>query len=518
MNEDISYHPAPPQFLTEHRIMVFLVDDQPMVGEAVRRQLSGQSDMDFHYCSDAAEAIPLASRIRPTVILQDLIMPGVDGLTLVRKFRQTPETKNIPIIVLSSKEEPEIKSQAFTAGANDYLIKLPDKIELIARIYYHSRAYLNQIERDEAYRALRQSQRQLVDSNMALTQLSEKLRQYNEALQAAECLARMGSWSWDIATDEITWSKMLREIFRWDIAKPAPRFEDLKTIFTSKSFAAFREVAEQCVKSGKSYSLELEGFRSGGEHFFINAKGQAARAPSGEVVRVFGSMHDITEQRKLGEIAQKTAVLEERARIAGEIHDSLAQSFAAIVMQTEIAEEQLSGSSAGESMENIAKVRELARFGLAEARRSAHTLRLSYVLQSGLVVALRQLSQRTSVKDILICETKIGGEPRRLDPLVEHELFRVAQEALNNAVRHAKSTRITLGLYFKEDHVIMTIEDNGIGFPLEGAEHTEGVGLVTMRERVEKTGGTFAITSKPGSGTRIEVTSYDAPRPLEIQA
>ncbi len=71
-------------------------------------------------------------------------MPGIDGLTVVRQFRETPATKDIPIIVLSTKEDPLVKSQAFAAGANDYLVKLPDKVELIARILYHSRAFLNQ--------------------------------------------------------------------------------------------------------------------------------------------------------------------------------------------------------------------------------------------------------------------------------------------------------------------------------------------------------------------------------------
>jgi two-component system chemotaxis family response regulator WspR len=72
------------------------------------------------------------------VILQDLVMPGTDGLTLVRRYRENAATRDIPIIVLSTKEEPTMKSAAFAAGANDYLVKLPDSIELIARIRYHS--------------------------------------------------------------------------------------------------------------------------------------------------------------------------------------------------------------------------------------------------------------------------------------------------------------------------------------------------------------------------------------------
>jgi sigma-B regulation protein RsbU (phosphoserine phosphatase) len=147
--------------IRQHRITVLLIDDQPMIGEAVRRMLAGEGDISFHYCSDPQKALDQAIEISPTVILQDLVMPNVDGLTLVRRFRETPDTRVIPLIVLSSKEEPIVKAEAFALGANDYLVKLPDKIELIARIRYHSRGYINLLERNEAYDALLESQQRL---------------------------------------------------------------------------------------------------------------------------------------------------------------------------------------------------------------------------------------------------------------------------------------------------------------------------------------------------------------------
>jgi signal transduction histidine kinase len=495
-----------PSTISEHRLMVFLVDDQAMIGEAVRRQLIGRPEINFHFCSDGTQAVRQAGEIKPTVILQDLIMPGVDGLDLVRQFRQNPATWNIPIIVLSATDDPAIKSRAFSAGANDYLVKLPDKAEMIARLHYHSRAYLNQIERDEAYRHLRESQRQLMDSNVALSRLSEELRQNNEALRAAERLARVGSWSWKVAGDHAVWSEMLHEMFLWDIARPAPRFEELRDIFTPESFVALREVAEICVQSGTSYSVELEAIRTDGEHFFINAKGQAARNPAGEIVSVFGTIHDITNQKKSGELARKSAVLEERARIAGDIHDSLSQSFAAIAMQSEIAEEQLSNRDTASSMASIAKARELARFGLAEARRSALTLRPDHALQDGLVSAVRHLSERTSVKDLFICSVTVKGVSRRLDSLVEHELFRIAQEALHNAVRHAHAKRITIEFLFHPNDINMAIMDDGIGISIQKTEGSEGLGLLTMRERAQKVGATFSISLQPERGTRIAIT------------
>jgi len=158
--------------LDDYQIIVLLVDDQPMIAEAVRRALSSEEDIEFHYCQDPSKAIKLASKINATVILQDLVMPEIDGLMMVRYFRVNKETAQIPIIVLSTKEEATIKREAFQLGANDYLVKLPDKIELIARIRYHSQAYITQLERDEAYRALEESREQLAEANRILQKLS----------------------------------------------------------------------------------------------------------------------------------------------------------------------------------------------------------------------------------------------------------------------------------------------------------------------------------------------------------
>jgi sigma-B regulation protein RsbU (phosphoserine phosphatase) len=145
------------------RIRVLLVDDQPMIGEAVRRMLAPEEDIDFNYCADPTKAMQVAAEFHPTVILQDLVMPEVDGLTMLRFYRANPATREIPTIVLSTKEEPKVKAEAFTIGANDYLVKLPDPIELTARIRHHSRGYIAQIERTEAYAALKRSEERLAE-------------------------------------------------------------------------------------------------------------------------------------------------------------------------------------------------------------------------------------------------------------------------------------------------------------------------------------------------------------------
>jgi phosphoserine phosphatase RsbU/P len=142
-------------------VIVLLVDDQPIVGMAVGKALHGQSDITLHFCPDPTKALETATAIRPTVILQDLVMPGVDGLDLVQAYRSSDATRDVPIIVLSSKEEAATKAEAFSRGADDYIVKLPDPIELIARVRHHSRGYVALLERNDAFRALEASERKM---------------------------------------------------------------------------------------------------------------------------------------------------------------------------------------------------------------------------------------------------------------------------------------------------------------------------------------------------------------------
>ncbi|MGU7772804.1 hybrid sensor histidine kinase/response regulator [Burkholderia sp. MR1-5-21] len=157
-----------PSDCLESGLSVLLVDDQPFVGEVIRRALRSEHDIDLHVCTDAQRAMAVARDVKPTVILQDLVMPNIDGLDLVRAWRADPGTARVPIIVLSAKEEPVVKREAFVAGANDYLVKLPDAMELTARIRYHSNSYLMSRQRDEALDFLSHDMRSPQTSILAL--------------------------------------------------------------------------------------------------------------------------------------------------------------------------------------------------------------------------------------------------------------------------------------------------------------------------------------------------------------
>ncbi|MDB4884800.1 MAG: response regulator receiver sensor signal transduction histidine kinase [Gemmatimonadetes bacterium] len=173
--------------------MVLLVDDQAFVGEAVRRLLADDRRIAFHFCSDPLEAVQIANLVSPTVILLDLVMPNVDGLELLARFRANPATAETPIVVLSTKEDARVKRDAFASGASDYLVKLPDKVELLARVRYHSEACLNLRRRAEIAAALRGSQRTL----------AERVAELQAALEEIEALQRSKADFYSMVTHDL---------------------------------------------------------------------------------------------------------------------------------------------------------------------------------------------------------------------------------------------------------------------------------------------------------------------------
>jgi CheY-like chemotaxis protein/HPt (histidine-containing phosphotransfer) domain-containing protein len=120
------------------RLAVLLVDDQRFVGIAVGRLLAAEPDIDLHCCQRAADAVALANQIRPDVILQDLVLPDIDGLTMVRLFRANASTADTPIIVLSGDDRADMRARALAEGANDYIVKLPARDAFISCIRRHA--------------------------------------------------------------------------------------------------------------------------------------------------------------------------------------------------------------------------------------------------------------------------------------------------------------------------------------------------------------------------------------------
>jgi len=226
-----------------------------------------------------------------------------------------------------------------------------------------------------------------------------------------------------------------------------------------------------------------------------------------EIARALGTQASLAIQLiRLARAARQSAVLEERNRMAGEIHDALAQSFTGISMQLAVAEEEMSANDGG-SLSYVRRANEMAKFGLAEARRSVFNLRSGVVRGPGFVTALQRLVERSNVSGRLRCDFRSDRIPEQSLPgTVQHELLRIAQEALSNAVRHAKPTVVTVTLRWDPPNLILQVKDNGSGISSDRLEKSDGVGLGSMRDRATQIDATLEIQTAYGHGTSITVT------------
>lgn len=218
------------------------------------------------------------------------------------------------------------------------------------------------------------------------------------------------------------------------------------------------------------------------------------------LLHTLGDMLSVAVERaRLHARRLEAAQTEERNRLAREIHDTIAQDLSAITFQLEAAEAILGAQGDPErAQRSVSAALGLARKGLEEARRSVLDLRAAPLEGRTLPVALAALVAEHAPAVVF----EMAGAPAPLPPAVEVGLYRISQEALQNALRHAAASRVHLRLESSPAQVLLTIEDDGKGFAIEDAT-TSRFGLVGMQERARLLGGTFQIESSPGAGTRI---------------
>ena len=216
------------------------------------------------------------------------------------------------------------------------------------------------------------------------------------------------------------------------------------------------------------------------------------------------------ENQRLVERARHSGELGERERLAHEIHDTLIQGFASIVMNLEAAEGSLERDPAS-VRRHMDDARRNARENLAEARRIVWALQPRALEQAPLPQALARLVGKWSEGGTASASVTVTGATRPLPPEAEVTLLRAAQEALTNVRKHARASRAVLTLSYMDDRVALDVRDNGVGFAPDGAYAllgeggATGFGLKAMRERAERAGGALLVESEPGSGTTIAV-------------
>jgi signal transduction histidine kinase len=212
----------------------------------------------------------------------------------------------------------------------------------------------------------------------------------------------------------------------------------------------------------------------------------------------------VIDQTQLHQQVAQMVVIEERQRLARELHDSVTQALYSVNLYAEAARRALIAGKKGVTLENLKKLREMTREALLEMRLLVFELHPSVLEKEGLVAALQARLAAVESRSGLKTEISVSDE-RRLPITIEDELYRIAQEGLNNSVKHAQAKNLKISVKFSEESVSLEIWDDGIGFNLEAARGSGGMGLPGIEERVRKIGGSLAVESFPKTGAKLTV-------------
>jgi PAS domain S-box-containing protein len=202
--------------------------------------------------------------------------------------------------------------------------------------------------------------------------------------------------------------------------------------------------------------------------------------------------------------AQEAAVTSERMRLARDLHDSVAQGLYAIKLYVDASRMALSGGKVDLVSRNLEEIQAAAREATTDLRVLIYQLHPPILSEIGLAAALKNRLEAVETRAGLEVELHEKGN-KKLPLEIESDLFRVAQEGLNNVLKHAHASRVIVHLYLEEDLVLLTIQDDGVGFDLQQAENSGGMGLHSLSERVQQFGGSLRIETAPGQGTKLVV-------------
>jgi PAS domain S-box-containing protein len=340
--------------------------------------------------------------------------------------------------------------------------------------------------------------------------VQEALRRKSEELTEAQRLAGLGSWQWDARTDAVTWSDGLYRLHGLDPELPAPSFKEHASLFTAKSWDRLQLAVWGALQTGTPYELDMEVIGPGPTTRWTVARGEPVRDAGGHVIGLRGTVQDITA-RKLADavLASVSGKLigaqeQERRRIARELHDDIGQRLALLAI--ELGQLQRSSSNSSEFSGKIDKLREHTSEIAADVQSLSHELHSSRLQYLGLAAALKGFCQEFSEQQIVEIDFKAWDLPTPLSPDISLCFFRVLQEGLHNAAKHSGVRQFEVRIWGTPDEIHLTISDSGVGFERGVANTSQGLGLISMRERLKLLHGTLSIESQLQRGTTIRAS------------
>jgi PAS domain S-box-containing protein len=345
------------------------------------------------------------------------------------------------------------------------------------------------------------------------TRAEEMLRDNEQRLKIAVQTGRLGSWEFDLATGALSCS----DIFKAHFGLPPEAEFSYDMLFASihpDDHARVGGAVEQALEKHTDYEAEYRNLWPDGSAHWIITRGRGSYGPDGEPTRMIGVTLDITERKQSEEARRQllrqlvTAQEDERRRISRELHDQMGQHIVAIVLLVNSLKDFSRSDPASAS--RFAQLEDVAHQLSLQVDNLAWKLRPTELDDLGLHAALTNYVGKWSKRyQVPVDMHSVSLADQRLASEIETAIYRIAQEALNNIIKHARAENVSLILERRGNHVFAIIEDDGCGFEVEDLSAPRSgqrrMGLLGMEERAALVGGTLNIESTPGAGTTIFV-------------
>ena len=344
----------------------------------------------------------------------------------------------------------------------------------------------------------------------------QALREQRTLLAEAQKVAGLGSWEWDPDTGRVSWSSELYRILGVLPQDLPPSFENYLERVHPEDRQQSGAMVARALMDSRGFSMLERIVRPGGEVRYLRSQGEVVRNERGKPIKILVACVDITEQRH-SEAALRQAAQDlhgltrrlvqaeeaERRRLARELHDRVGQSLSALNINLDIVSRE-SHALTPALRQRLDDSLGLVDSTLQSIENVMAELRPPLLDEYGLGAALgwhaEEFARRTGVR--VAVADRNPAESKNARPEAAVALFRIAQEALNNVLKHAKATNVRLEVSATDEELILHVEDDGQGFELASARRGRW-GMTTMRERAEAAGGQLHIASSPGEGTRI---------------
>ncbi|MFN6462929.1 MAG: AAA family ATPase [Nostoc sp. DedVER02] len=358
-------------------------------------------------------------------------------------------------------------------------------------------------------------EQQITERTLLLSQEIEERQRVENALRQSEEQRRLtmdftyiGSWNWNITENTVNWNDNHTRLLGLVPGEVESSYQVWRDRVYPEDINRVEQAVTVALETHTDFEAEYRVIHPDGSIHWLVGRGRGIYDTAGQPVQMLGIILDISEQRNAAlrerKRAQQASILEERNRIAREIHDTLAQSFTGILLQVGAVTQVLADDPEATQV-HLEMIEELARAGLAGARRSVSALRPRLLEEGNLESALHRIvaQMRSTTDTVLICETQ--GIAYSLPTEVENNLLRIGQEALTNAVKYACAGEIRVELVYNKTQCILRVKDDGRGFGVGSIPLSGGFGLLGMSERAERIGAQLTIQSQPGQGTQIVV-------------